>query len=76
MLRFDLAGLVMDQRAEFALLFAGTAGENQDRHALGERSRDWIHHVVAAGAVGDAYDSDLAGRARVAVGGEADARLM
>src|SRR5580704_3117143 len=75
-LRFDLARLVMNQGAELALLFTGTAGKNQNRYALRKRSGDGIYHVVAAGAVGDADDADFAGRARVAVGREAYARLM
>ena len=75
-LRFDLARLVMNQGAELALLLAGTAGKDQNRHALRKRSRDRIDHVMAAGAVGDADDADFAGRARVAVGRETDARLV
>ena len=34
MLRFDVARLMMNQGAELALLLAGAAGKNQDRHAL------------------------------------------
>src|SRR5271157_3297940 len=34
MLRFDLAGLMMDERAELALLLARAAREDQKRHAL------------------------------------------
>src|SRR5690348_10488577 len=75
-LRFDLAGLVMDERAELALLFPRAAGEDKERHPLGERPGDGIDHVVAAGAVGNAYDADFAGRAGIAVGGEANARFM
>ena len=75
-LRLDLLRLVVDQRAELALLVARTAAQHQQRHALGERSRDRVHHVVSARAVGDAHDADATGRARVAVGGEADARLV
>src|SRR5712692_712079 len=45
MLGFDFARLMMDQRAELALLLAGAARENQQWHPLRERSRDGIHHV-------------------------------
>ncbi len=76
MLRFDLAGLMMDQRPEFAFFLARAAGENQNRHALGERSRDRIYHIVAAGAVGHADYPDTSSRARVAVGSEADPGFM
>ncbi len=76
MLRFYFAGLMMDQRSEFAFLLAGAAGENQNRHALGERSRNRIHHVVTAGAVGHADHADSSGRARVTVGSESDAGFM
>ncbi len=75
-LRLDLLRLVVDELSELALLLARAAADDQDRHALGERARDRVHHVVAAGAVGDADDADAAGRARVAVGGEADAGLV
>ena len=61
---------------ELALLVARAAAQDQQRHALGERARDRVHHVVPAGAVGDAHDADATGRARVAVGGEADAGLV
>src|SRR5262249_6408091 len=57
-------------------LLAGTAADDEDRHTLRKRPRDRIHHVVTAGAVGDADDADAAGGARVAVGGEADAGLV
>src|SRR6266481_1004397 len=75
-LRVDLLGLMMDQLPELALLLARPAAHDEDRHPLRERAGDGIHHVVAAGAVGDADDPDAAGRARVAVGGEADPRLV
>src|SRR5258708_15290457 len=76
MLRFDLASLVMYQRSEFAFFLARTAGENHDRHALGERSRDRIYHVVAAGAVGHAGAADSPVRAPPAFAREAGARSL
>ncbi len=75
-LRLDLLRLVMDELPELALLLARPAAHDQDRHPFRERPGDGVHHVVAAGAVGDADDADAARGARVAVGGEADARLV
>ena len=76
MLGFDFARLMVNQRAQLALLFAGAARQDEQRHALGKRARHRIDHVVAARAVGHADDADFAGRARVAVGRETDARLV
>src|SRR5260370_2249049 len=56
--------LMVDERPESPLARAGTAGDDQHRHALRERARDRVHHVVAAGAVGDARDADAPRRAR------------
>src|SRR5262249_50404474 len=75
-LRFDLLGLVVDERAELAFLFAGPAADDQDRHALGKGSRYRIHHVVATRAVGDADDTDASAGARIAVGREAYTGLV
>src|ERR1700730_10630202 len=76
MLGFDLARLMMNQRAQLALLLAGAARQDEQRHALGKRARHRIDHVVAASAVGYADDADFTGGACIAVGCEADARLM
>jgi hypothetical protein len=76
MLRFDLAGLVVNESAEFAFLFSGTAGENQNRDPLGERAGHRVDHVVTSSAVGHARHADLSGRPRVAVGGKPDPRLV
>ena len=76
MLGLDLARLMVNQRAELALLLAGAAGQDEQRHALGKRARHRVDHVVAAGAVGHTDDADFAGGARIAVGRETDARLV
>src|SRR5207253_6452420 len=75
-LRLDLLRLVMDERAELALLFARPAADHQHGHALRERAGDRVHHVVPTRAVGDAHDADPSRGACVAVGREADARLV
>ena len=54
----------------------GPARDHQQRHALGVRGRDRVHDVVAARAVGHADHAEPAGRARVAVGREADRGLV
>src|SRR5262249_16383602 len=72
----SLVALMMDQGAELALLVTGAAAQDQQGHAFGERAGDRVHHVVAAGTVGDAHHPDAARSARVAVGGEADAGLV
>ncbi len=66
----------MDQGAQLALALAGTAGEDQHRHPLGERAGYRVDHVVAAGAVGHADHADPAGGAGIAVGGEANPRFV
>ena len=75
-LRLDRLRLMVDEGPEAALVLTGPAADDQHRHALGERARDGIHHVVTARPVGDAHDPDAAGRARIPVGGEAHSRLV
>ena len=55
---------------------ARPAADDEDRNVLGVGPGDGIHHVVAAGAVGDAHDPDAPGGTSVPVRREADARLV
>jgi hypothetical protein len=75
-LRIDVLCLMVDERADLPFLVRRSAADDEDRHALGERAGDRVHHVVAARPVGDADDAEPPGRARVAVGCEADAGLV
>src|SRR5262249_49582087 len=75
-LGLDLLGLVMDQGAELPLVLSRSAADDEDGDPLGERAGDRVHHVVAAGAVGDADDADPARGAGAAVGREPHAGLV
>ena len=58
------------------LLLTRPPADHEHRDVLGERTADGIHHVVPAGTVGDADHREPAGRPGIAVGGEADSRLV
>ena len=75
-LRLDLLGLMVDEHAEAPLLLARPAADHEHRHALRERARHRVHHVVAARAVRDTDDGETSGGARISVGREPDARLV
>ncbi len=76
MLGLYLARLMVNQRAQLALFLPRSSGQDEQGHALGKRARHRVDHVVPAGAVGHTNDADLAGGARVSVGGETDTWFM
>jgi len=66
-LRLDFLRLVVDQGPEFPFFLARASTDHEDWHALRERARNGVHHIVPSGTVGDAYYTDGPGGAGVTI---------